>query len=138
MRKNEWDFIELTFNSRVTNEVTAISAVLSFVSGLKLTIEERGDIKSVTTAAINNALIHSDSEKISVRAAIIDGNVLEIRVRDWGCGIDDVVKARQPHYTTIVGFEGMGFTIMESFMDSVMVRSTPGKGTTVTMRRRIS
>ena len=77
--------------------------------------------------------------KIALRACIFDGNLLEITVRDWGCGIADVEKAREPLYTT--GGEersGMGFTIMESFMDSLAVRSKNGKGTVVTMKRRIA
>ena len=73
-----------------------------------------------------------------VKAKILEGNVLEVTVRDWGRGIADVEQARQPLYTT--GGEersGMGFTIMESFMDKLTVRSAEGKGTRVTMRRRI-
>ena len=73
-----------------------------------------------------------------VKAKILEDNVLEVTVRDWGRGIEDVEQARQPLYTT--GGEersGMGFTIMESFMDKVTVRSAPGKGTRVTMRRRV-
>ena len=73
-----------------------------------------------------------------MKAKILEDNVLEVTVRDWGRGIEDVEQARQPLYTT--GGEersGMGFTIMESFMDKVTVRSAPGKGTRVTMRRRV-
>ena len=76
--------------------------------------------------------------RVSVKARVLDGDVLEIVVRDWGRGIEDVERARQPLYTT--GGEersGMGFTIMESFMDRLTVRSSQGKGTRVTMRRRI-
>ena len=76
--------------------------------------------------------------RVVVKAKILEDNVLEVTVRDWGRGIEDVEQARQPLYTT--GGEersGMGFTIMESFMDKVTVRSAPGKGTRVTMRRRV-
>ena len=77
--------------------------------------------------------------KVSMRLRLFEDNTLEIQVKDWGVGIADVEQARQPLYTT--GTEersGMGFTIMESFMDAVKVRSTPGKGTVVTLRRRVS
>ncbi len=92
--------------------------------------------------AVTNAIVHAYPQeigKIALRACIFDGNLLEITVRDWGCGIADVEKAREPLYTT--GGEersGMGFTIMESFMDSLAVRSKNGKGTVVTMKRRIA
>ena len=78
-------------------------------------------------------------EKVVVKARICGGDVLELTVRDYGRGIPDIDKARQPMFTT-GGDErsGMGFTIMESFMDTLRVRSAPQKGTTVTMRKRIS
>jgi len=90
---------------------------------------------------VTNAAVHAYPNaigKILLRARIYDGNTLEIVVRDWGIGIDNVEKAREPMFTT--GGEdrsGMGFTIMESFMDKLRVRSTKGKGTTVTMTRKI-
>ena len=91
--------------------------------------------------AVTNAIVHAYPDalgKIGLRASLFEGGVLEIVVHDWGCGIADVAKAREPLYTT--GGEersGMGFTIMESFMDKLQVRSRPGKGTTVSMRRQI-
>ena len=90
---------------------------------------------------MTNAIVHAYPDtlgKIVVKAKILEGNVLEVTVRDWGKGIADVEQARKPLYTT--GGEersGMGFTIMESFMDKLTVRSAEGKGTRVTMRRRI-
>ena len=94
------------------------------------------------SAAVTTAIVHAYPQeigKIALRACIFDGNLLEITVRDWGCGIADVEKAREPLYTT--GGEersGMGFTIKESFMDALTVRSKNGKGTVVTMKRRIA
>ena len=91
---------------------------------------------------MTNAIVHAYPQelgKIQMKLAIKEGGVLEISVRDWGVGIPDVEQARQPLYTT--GNEersGMGFTIMESFMDVLKIRSAPGKGTAVTMRKRIA
>ena len=91
---------------------------------------------------MTNAIVHAYPDtlgRIVLKLRLKEGNVLEIAVRDWGVGIADVEQARTPLFTT--GNEdrsGMGFTIMESFMDAVRVRSTPGKGTTVTMARRIA
>ena len=92
--------------------------------------------------AVTNCIVHAYPEKlgtVTLRLRLYPDNTLEIMVKDAGVGIDDVEKARKPLYTT--GGDdrsGMGFTIMESFMDTLKVRSRPGKGTTVTMRRRIA
>ena len=112
------NYIAIEFPSRSVNEGLARAAVAAFAAQLDPTPE---------------------SGKTALRACISDGNLLETTVRDWGCGIADVEKAREPLYTT--GGEersGMGFTIMESFMDSLAVRSKNGKGTVVTMKRRIA
>ena len=91
---------------------------------------------------MTNAIVHAYPDtlgKVVVKLRILPGQALEISVRDWGVGIEDVEQARTPLFTT--GSDersGMGFTIMESFMDTVKVRSKPGKGTTVTMRRSIA
>ena len=112
-----------------------------FAAQLDPTLEELGDIKTAVSEAVTNAIVHAYPDtlgKIVVKAKILEGNVLEVTVRDWGKGIADVEQARKPLYTT--GGEersGMGFTIMESFMDKLTVRSAEGKGTRVTMRRRI-
>jgi stage II sporulation protein AB (anti-sigma F factor) len=91
---------------------------------------------------VTNAIVHAYPDrlgKVMLRARILEGNLLEIVVKDWGCGIEDVSRAMEPMFTT-GGAErsGMGFTIMESFMDRLHVHSTPGRGTTVTMSRLIS
>ena len=139
--KKSSNYIKLEFLSRSTNEGFARSAVAAFASQLDPTLDELGDIKTAVSEAVTNAIVHAYPQeigKIALRACIFDGNLLEITVRDWGCGIADVEKAREPLYTT--GGEersGMGFTIMESFMSSLQVTSKPGKGTTVHMKRRI-
>ena len=135
------NYITLEFPSRSANEGFARSAAAAFAAQLDPTLEELGDIKTAVSEAVTNAIVHAYPDtlgKIVVKAKILEGNVLEVTVRDWGRGIADVEQARQPLYTT--GGEersGMGFTIMESFMDKLTVRSAEGKGTRVTMRRRI-
>ena len=106
------------------------------------TLEELGDIKTAVSEAVTNAIVHAYPDclgKITLRLRLFEGGVLELQVRDSGVGIPDVDQARTPLFTT--GGEersGMGFTIMESFMDGLKVRSQPGKGTVVTMRKRIA
>ncbi len=136
------NYIAVEFLSRSANEGFARAAAAAFAAQLDPTLDELGDIKTAVSEAVTNAIVHAYPDalgKINLRASVFDGNVLEIVVRDWGRGIADVEKAREPLYTT--GGEersGMGFTIMESFMDSLSVRSTPGRGTVVTMKRRIA
>ena len=101
-----------------------------------------GDIKTAVSEAVTNAIVHAYPDalgKIVMKMKLLKGNVLEITVRDWGRGIADVEEARRPLFTT-GGSErsGMGFTIMESFMDKLTVRSIAGKGTSVQMRKRIA
>lgn len=134
-------YIALECLSRSANEAVIRTAVACFAAQLDPTLEELGDIKTAVSEAVTNAIVHAYPDtlgKIAVKARILENNVLEIVVRDWGRGIDDVEQAKEPLYTT--GGEersGMGFTIMESFMDKLTVRSAPGKGTRVTMRRCI-
>ena len=133
--------VTLEFPSRSANEGFARTAAACFAAQLDPTLEELGDIKTAVSEAVTNAIVHAYPDRlgrIAVKARVLEENVLEITVRDWGRGIADVEQARQPLYTT--GGEersGMGFTIMESFMDRLTVRSSQGKGTRVTMRRRI-
>ena len=135
--KKSSNYIKLEFLSRSTNEGFARSAVAAFASQLDPTLDELGDIKTAVSEAVTNAIVHAYPDTVRVR--LLDGGVLEIAVYDWGRGIADVEKAREPLFTT--GGEersGMGFTIMESFMDTLKIRSRPGKGTVVTMRKRIA
>ena len=135
------NYISMEFLSRSSNEGFARGAVACFAAQLDPTLEELGDIKTAVSEAVTNAIVHAYPDslgRVAVKARIMEDNVLEISVRDWGKGIADVDKAREPLFTT--GGEersGMGFTIMESFMDKLTVRSAEGKGTRVTMRRRI-
>ena len=132
----------LDFPSASANEGFARSAAACFAAQLDPTLEEMGDVRTAVSEAVTNAIVHGYPDsigRISLRLRILEDNVLEIQVRDRGVGISDVERARQPMFTT--GGEersGMGFTIMESFMDTMKVLSAPGRGTTVTMRKRIS
>ncbi len=138
---NAVNYIKLEFPSKSTNEAFARMAAAAFAAQLDPTMEELGDIKTAVSEAVTNCIVHAYPDKlgrVSMRMRILEGGVLEISVRDWGRGIDNVERAMEPLFTT--GGEdrsGMGFTIMSSFMDKLRVRSAPGKGTTVTMRRMI-
>ncbi len=122
----------VTFLSRSANEGFARTAAACFAAQLDPTLDEVNDIKTAVSEAVTNCIVHAYPDrlgKVSMRLRLFEDNTLEIQVKDWGVGIADVEQARQPLYTT--GTEersGMGFTIMESFMDAVKVRSTPGKG----------
>ena len=135
------NYIKLEFPSKSANEHFARSAVAAFAAQLDPTMDELGDIKTAVSEAVTNAIVHAYPEElglISLRARILRGDTLDLTIKDRGRGIPDVKKAMEPLYTT--GGEersGMGFTIMESFMDKLQVRSRPGKGTTVSMRRQI-
>ena len=134
--------VTLEFPSRSANESFARTAAACFAAQLDPTLEEINDIKTAVSEAVTNAIVHAYPNtigKITLRLRLFDDHSLEILVRDKGVGIADVEQARTPMFTT--GSEeraGMGFTIMESFMDSLKVRSAPGKGTSVTMRLKIA
>ena len=134
--------MQIDFLSRSSNEGFARVAVAAFAAQLDPTLEELGDIKTAVSEAVTNAIVHAYPDtigKIRISAKLYENRMLELRIQDWGVGIGDVERARQPMFTT--GGEersGMGFTIMESFMDALRVRSAPGKGTTVVMKRRIA
>ena len=136
------NYIKLEFPARSVNEGFARAAAAAFVSQLDPTMTELGDIKTAVSEAVTNAVVHAYPNEIGVvqlRMRILPGGELEIVVKDRGVGIPDVERARTPLYTT--GGEdrsGMGFTIMDGFMDKLRVRSIPTRGTTVTMRRRLS
>lgn len=139
---NETNYIKLEFPSRSSNEGFARAAAAAFAAQLDPNMEELGDIRTAVSEAVTNAIVHAYPDqlgKVVMKLKILKGGVLEITIRDWGRGIENIDQARRPMYTT-GGSErsGMGFTIMESFTDRLVVRSTPGKGTTVQMRKRIA
>ena len=133
---------KIEFLSRSANEGFARSSVACFAAQMDPTLEELGDIKTAVSEAVTNAIVHGYPDQLGrvlIKLRLFPENLLEITVQDWGVGIPDIQQARQPMYTTS-GEErsGMGFTIMESFMDNIRVRSTPGRGTVVIMRKKIS
>ena len=134
--------VVLEFMSRSANEGFARTAAACFAAQLDPTLEEINDIKTAVSEAVTNAIVHAYPDSIgtiTLRLRLLEEHTLEVLIRDRGVGISDVAQARTPMFTT--GSDeraGMGFTITESFMDSLKVRSTPGKGTAVTMRRKIA
>lgn len=141
MRRTE-NYVKIEFLSRSANEGFARLAAAGFAAQLDPTLDELGDIKTAVSEAVTNAIVHAypnEIGRIMLKLRLTEGNTLELTVRDWGRGIENVEEARQPLFTT-GGAErsGMGFTIMESFMDNLHVKSAPGRGTTVVMRKRIA
>ena len=142
MNKSALNEVTLTFPSRSSNEGFARSAAACFAAQMDPTLNELEDIKTAVSEAVTNAIVHGYPDAIgtvTLKLRVCPGNILELTVKDKGRGIPDVEKARQPMFTT-GGAErsGMGFTIMESFMDQLLVRSVPGRGTTVTMKKKLA
>jgi len=136
------NFMKLTFAARSENEGFARVAVAAFVSQLDPTMEQLDEIKTVVSEAVTNAIIHgydSRPEGVVTLEASIDGDLFALSVRDEGRGIEDLELARQPLYTSRPELErsGMGFTIMENFMDEFEAQSEPAGGTRLTMKKRI-
>ena len=124
------------------NESFARSCVSAFAAQLDPTIEEISDIKTAVSEAVTNCIVHAYHEQmgnIYINAELTDNNIIRIKIRDKGCGIDNIEQAMEPLYTSLGGeWAGLGFAVMESFMDTLKVSSKLGKGTTVTMTKRIS
>jgi len=135
------NYVKLEFAAKSTNEGFARVAAASFASQLDPTVEELADIKTAVSEAVTNAIIHGyeGREGIVYMSMYIDQNVIKIVVTDKGRGIADIAKAMRPLYTSKPHLErsGMGFTVMESFMDSLDVESCVDKGTTITMTKNI-
>lgn len=133
--------ISIEFLSKSQNEAFARVAVAAFVSQLDPTIEEITDVKTAVSEGVTNSIIHGyenrEDGKVRIDAAII-GNEVEIVISDFGRGIEDIEKAKEPLYTSRPDLErsGMGFTVMESFMDSLEVYSEKRKGTKVVIKKK--
>lgn len=131
----------LKFSARSINESFARTAVSAFIMELDPTIGELSDIKTAVSEAVTNCIVHAYPDKegvVYINVKICENAKVIIKVRDKGCGIEDVKKAMEPLFTT--GGEdraGLGFAVMQSFMDKVSVRSTLSKGTTITMEKSI-
>ena len=136
------NYMILEFPSRSVNEAFARSSVACFAAQMDPTLDELGDIRTAVSEAVTNCIVHAYPDGfglITLRCRILKDNTLDIVIKDKGVGIPDVEQARRPAYTT-GGSErsGMGFTIMESFMTELEINSSPGKGTTVHMSRKLS
>ena len=134
--------LKMEILSRSSNESFARVSVAAFISQLDPTIEEISDIKTAVSEAVTNCIVHAYKEgigKIYITVKIFDGGTVSIKIRDAGCGIEDIHKAMEPLFTTAGGERaGLGFAVMQSFMDKVRVTSTVGRGTSVTMSKKIS
>lgn len=135
--------MEMHFDARSENEAFARIAVAAFVSSLNPTLEEISDIKTAVSEAVTNAIIHGydayrSRQQVFLHCRLM-GDVLEVEVKDYGCGIENVEQAMEPLFTTKPELDrsGMGFSFMEAFMDDLQVESTVGQGTVVHMKKKL-
>ena len=134
--------MKLTFPSRSANEAFARAAVASFIAQLDPAVDELADIRTAVSEAVTNSIVHAYPDtigSITIQVKLFASGRVVIRVKDRGCGIEDVEKAMEPLFTT--GGEdrsGLGFSVMESFSDRLKVSAKKGKGTTVTLEKYIA
>lgn len=132
----------ITFVSRSANEGFARAAAAAFISQLDPAVDELADIRTAVSEAVTNCIVHAYPDRlgtVQMTVRLYENGKVTIRIRDRGCGIPDVKQAMEPLFTT--GGEersGLGFSVMQTFTDKVRVRSTPGKGTTVTLEKYIT
>lgn len=135
------NMMKMNFLSKSTNEGFARVAVAAFISQLDPTIEELSDIKTAVSEAVTNSIVHGYEDRIGMIyiSVYILGRTVTIQIKDKGKGITDIEKAKEPLYTSKPDLErsGMGFTIMENFMDKLVIKSVVGKGTAITMKKTI-
>ncbi len=128
--------------ARSSNESFARSCIAAFASQLDPTLDEINDIKTAVSEAVTNCIVHAYKEQIGniyITAELLDDNSIKIKIRDKGCGIENIEKAMEPLYTSLGGERaGLGFAVMQSFMDNIRVSSKVGKGTCITMQKKIS
>lgn len=135
--------MKLTFISRSANEGLARVAVASFISQLDPTLDEISEIKTAISEAVTNSVVHGYKDSLGIiyiSAKLFENGKIIITVRDKGCGIEDIKQAMEPLYTSSDTGEraGMGFTIMQSFMDKLSVYSKPMKGTKITLTKQLT
>ena len=140
--KKKINEMTLTLPAISINESVARSCVSAFVAGLDPTVEELSDIRTAVSEAVTNAIVHGYRGimgNIELTVRLLAEREIYIRIKDKGCGIANVEQAMEPLFTTAPEEErsGLGFSVMESFMDKLRVSSKVGKGTTVTMRKRL-
>lgn len=135
--------MKLVFPAKSVNEGFARAAVSAFAASLDPTVEQLVDLRTAVSEAVTNCIVHAYRDRsgdVKLTCKLYADNRVVVVVKDAGCGIDDVDRARQPLFTSLPGGErsGLGFTVMESFCDRVRVRSRPGKGTTVTLEKQFT
>ena len=134
---------KMTILSQSANESFSRAAVVAFIAQLDPTVDELADIKTAVSEAVTNCIVHAYREgegRIYIDVKYDDKNVVTVKITDKGCGIEDIAQAMEPMYTTCTTGEraGLGFAVMQSFMDKLKVVSVPRRGTSVTMVQRIS
>jgi stage II sporulation protein AB (anti-sigma F factor) len=137
------NYFTITFPANSRNESFARVVVAAFAAQLDPTLEDLNDVKTAVSEAVTNAIIHGYGEKggeVVITCSLRADNSLEVIVKDTGAGIDDLEQAREPLYTSRPDLErsGMGFTVIEEFMDSVTINTRPGQGTVVTMTKNFT
>ncbi len=143
-REQTTNEVKLTFRALSQNEGFARYVITAVLMPLDPTVEELSDLRTAVSEAVTNAVIHGYRGRkegiVYMSVKTFPDRRITVRVRDDGCGIDDIEKAMQPLYTTDPSGErgGMGFAVMKSFTDRLSVRSAPGKGTTVTLTKKLS
>lgn len=140
---NPINTMKLDFESRSVNEAFARSAVSAFIAQLDPTVDQLADVKTSVSEAVTNCIVHGYRDQIGrvyISAALYEDGRVVIKIKDKGCGIENVEQAMEPLFTTGNSDErsGLGFSVMQSLMDKVKVRSRPGGPTVVTLERRIS
>lgn len=135
--------MKIKFLSKSINESFARSAAASFITQLDPDVNELADIKTAVSEAVTNCIVHAYRNNVGtveLTVRILEKNEIYIKIKDNGIGIPDIEKAREPLFTTLPSEErsGLGFTVMESFMDRISVKSKLNKGTTVVMRKKLS
>ena len=135
--------MKIQFMSKSVNESFARTAVSAFVTQLDPTINEIADIRTAVSEAVTNCVVHAyrgTIGTIDICVRILEDNEVYIKIRDRGCGIPDIKQAMEPLFTTAADEEraGLGFAVMESFMDKLSVRSKLGSGTTIIMRKKLT
>lgn len=135
--------VKITFASRSVNEGFARAALAAFLVQLDPTVPQLADLKTAVSEAVTNCIVHAYPDSIgpvTMTAGLYEGGLVRITISDRGVGIEDVQKAMEPMFTTGDPSEraGLGFAVMQSFMDKVRVSSTPGKGTRVTLAKRLA
>ncbi len=138
-----WNRAKFIFAGISENERTARAVVSAFLAQLDPSVEELGDIRAAVSEAVTNAIVHgyrNGSGEVELQMKLLEDREIYLRIKDRGCGIADIEKAMEPQFSTAPEGEeraGLGFAVMETFMDKIQVRSKPGHGTTVTMRKKL-